>query len=397
MKISPNDLFKAKKFPKWIANHPVFTKVDSIGKVFPGIGLPNSTDDKLIDGVRAASKAAHTLLGTIESNIDKRISGLQKFAEAHPKMGKARKAKLDDLVATLTTVKATLSDNKDKCVVVNKDKVNLKMPTDITIDGEKKPLFRESESIFRVYNKLNDLLKEPKLAKMRALEETDPFKAFSMANVPSKKYKVVFSSEGAEGAWDIATMSQRGVKSCQSWEGGAYKYGVIGSMADPFVGIIYLTTGEKFNEFGSKMINRCIVRFVVDGIEKKPYIVLDNMYPSFNANVLEQFKEFIKARVGNKFDVEYAATLYAKPVYANSYIPMTKVRKELEKFSSKSPHDPDSMVMAYQDIKFPSNKPPSNSKEALFDKNSKKKTDKFVQHFTAAASEAIKTIDANLF
>ena len=34
-----------------------------------------------------------------------------------------------------------------------------------------------------------------------------------------KDYKIVFSSNGKEGLWDIATMSARGITSCQGWNG----------------------------------------------------------------------------------------------------------------------------------------------------------------------------------
>jgi hypothetical protein len=396
MKIASKDIFKNKNYAKYIATHPIFDKIEKVNKVFPGIGLPNCEDDKIVNNAEIAAKSAKTLIGSITASLDKREKGLNAFVDTHPKMGEKRKEKAENLIKIINATKSLIADNVDKCVLVDKKCVKIMLPGDLTIDGGKKPIFKANKTIISVYGKINELLQDGKFARMKNIDNDPAFKEFSKDNIPNAGLKVVFSSEGSDGIWDIATMSMRGVSSCQSWQNGAYKHGVIGSMIDPFVGIIYLTTGGNFNEYGSKMIKRCIVRYVVDGKTKKPYLALDNMYPSFDANVLTQFIEFLKARVSNKLEVYFASHLYGRPIYNTSYVPLTKVRESLENYGARDPYSVGAIV-AYQDVKFPSKKSTNDPKEALYAKNIVSKGQKFTQNFIAAATEAFKNIDIKLF
>ena len=72
----------------------------------------------------------------------------------------------------------------------------------------------------------------------------------------NKSYTLVFSTDH----WDIATMSMRGIKSCQSWT-GSYRERLTGSIIDPCCAILYLTDGSK-TKYGEKMLARHIVRLV---------------------------------------------------------------------------------------------------------------------------------------
>jgi hypothetical protein len=72
---------------------------------------------------------------------------------------------------------------------------------------------------------------------------------------------VVFSSSGAKGQWDIATMSERGIRSCMRWDNRPTE--LIGSMVDPCVGIVYITDGTKTKK-GERMCARSLVRYVVN-------------------------------------------------------------------------------------------------------------------------------------
>jgi len=76
-----------------------------------------------------------------------------------------------------------------------------------------------------------------------------------------KKCDVVFSSDGLEGIWDIATMSMRGTSSCMSWGSGKSKH-LVGSIIDPCCGIIYLTDNEE-KTFGKNILDRAVVRYVI--------------------------------------------------------------------------------------------------------------------------------------
>jgi hypothetical protein len=239
------------------------------------------------------------------------------------------------------------------------------------------------------------MLQEANVAGLDPLENAYSFKAFSTDNIPNNGFKIVFSSDGAEGAWDIGTMSMRGISSCQSWDRGEYKYCTIGSVIDPFVGIIYLTTGGKFNDYGSKMVRRCIVRFVIDGTDNKPYILIDRMYPSNDNKVIAQFKKFIETKTGNKFKVEYAEKMDYK-IIGTSYLPLNPIRKKLKETSTSGKSNPYyeyESIQSYQDCKIKSHSGNKKDKQSiLFDKNSKKKENEFVQKFTTEFVSAFKTI-----
>jgi hypothetical protein len=70
-----------------------------------------------------------------------------------------------------------------------------------------------------------------------------------------------FSSDGVCGIWDIGTMSVRGVSSCMHFENPHSKH-IVGSMVDPFAGIIYLTN-LKPTKYGITYNKRAIVRLVI--------------------------------------------------------------------------------------------------------------------------------------
>jgi hypothetical protein len=386
------DIFKDKKYPKWFIEHPIFNDVKEIKKVFPSIGLSNSETEIDLDNGQPALKSAITLI----AGISKRLKDRKTLLQAHSKkeLNIDQKAKIDRCINILSELVSLLS-KKNQLVSTNNGRVVIKLPKDLILKGEEKPIFRAEEGLFRVYNKLNDLHKETNLVGMPKLESLRSFKTFSAENIPNNKFKIVFSSNGKQGAWDIATMSMRGVSSCQSWT-GQYSHCLIGSVLDPFVGIIYLTSGNKYNAYGSKMIKRSIVRFVINEETKKPYLLMDNIYPSEDKKIVEYFISFLKEKTNNKFDVVYGPTSKHELI-KNSYLPLTPIRKKLAETNSREDdeyYDDLSTLQSYQDLKIKNKKQGCNDKHsALFEKNSKKKADKFVQNFSAALSTAIDNVD----
>jgi hypothetical protein len=98
-----------------------------------------------------------------------------------------------------------------------------------------------------------------------------------------KRKKIVFSSDGSKGLWDMATMSERGIDSCQGWDSDEYLRGaccnkLVGSMVDPYAGIIYIA-GKRMSN-GRKMEHRCVVRLVLNRRTKKPAVLLERTYHS---------------------------------------------------------------------------------------------------------------------
>ena len=133
-----------------------------------------------------------------------------------------------------------------------------------------------------------------------------------------KRKKIVFASDGIKGLWDIATMSERGILSCQSWEcyGRADRYShrnaLIGSMVDPYAGIIY-AAGRKMRG-GKEMLYRSVVRLVVNNKTKKPAILLERLYVSDNSDCMY-------------LEEEMMTEIFAKFIQKKSGLPVVSVRK----------------------------------------------------------------------
>jgi hypothetical protein len=393
--IPVKDILKNKPFPKWFSGHRIFKEIEKIDKVFPGIGLSNCTEDVEVDNKKSAAKAAEDLIDTISKKVSKRIDALNKFEKEHPDMSASRKEKLAKCVGLLSSINDFAKKDKSKFILDNNGRVSIGMPEDISYKDEPRPTYRKDESMFRVYNKLNLSLRDGLFVPLKRLEDTNSFKNFSKENIPNNTYKVVFSSDNDDGAWDIATMSMRGIESCQTW-GGDYSHCTIGSVIDPFVGIVYLTSGVKLKH-GTKMMKRCIVRFVIEEKTKKPIIILDYMYPQHDAKVLEAFIKLIKEKVNNKFEVHYAANMGYDKIN-KVYLPYTDIRKKLagyDKHGGKSVDGGVYSIASYQDVKI-KNKA-SNDVYYLYDKNSNKKSDKFISSFTEAFIASFKTIPISDF
>ena len=385
------DIFKDKKYPKWFSNHPIFKEIATIKKVFPSIGLPNFIENAAIDNSEQVKKSATDLLTCIENIIANRIISLRDFSNIKTNKRKTQKERCDLILNSVFTL---LNRHKNDFIQLNNNRISLKLPDNISIVGDNRPIFRKNESLFRVYNKLIELLQEGNFVGLQRLEDTYQFKTFSSENIPNNnQFKIVFSSDGVDGAWDIATMSMRGIQSCQNWNTGEYKHCTIGSVIDPFVAIMYLTSGEKYNEYGSKMIRRSIVRFIIDGKTKKPYLHIDNMYPSIDNKIMNSFKNVLKKKTNNKFEIKSYSSYDS---YEHSYIPLNSIREKLKytSINGKSKvYDEYGSIASYQDTKILSKKSEGKDEQLkLFTKNSKKKELKFTKAFNKYFIENISNI-----
>lgn len=264
------------KYPDYIRNHQVFTKLNKINKVFAGIGLPNMTEECDYSGILEARADAVSLL---YYNIRDAIY------RAYGNVGQQQELKTLCLV-----ISETIGNNYPSMIQAEEGKVALKFPHDCGVE-DGKPFARKGEGVFKVYNKL---LEKCKAAghNMPALDTMQYFKTFSTSNVPSRKYQLVFSSDGPDGAWDIATISMRGISSCQSW-GSTQSRGLIGSISSRYVGVVYITSGEKVGDYGSKMLRRSMVRFCINKNTRKPALLVDKVYPGDDAASRSIFQEFL--------------------------------------------------------------------------------------------------------
>lgn len=291
-------------YPEWLREHRVFKELNRIDKVFPKIGLPNFKEPcdimNTAEALAEANKLGYRFTNEISSAANKLYLKLDKELRGNSKSRNDICAKLQDAVNVLNNVVRSLQYNDFAKVV--EGKVVLRLRGDI-FGSEKAPIFRKDEAVLRVVNKLWDMIADStkdcidgKL-EMPKTDQYQEFKDFSRVNVPSKKYTIVFSSSGEEGAWDIGTISMRGVTSCQSWNAPQSR-GLIGSIASKFVGVIFLASEQEVPGYGSKMLNRSLVRFAIHKTTKKPALLIDRMYPNPNNDTIAAFKKALKDKSG---------------------------------------------------------------------------------------------------
>jgi hypothetical protein len=329
------DIKADKRFPSFITGHHIFSSGLEIKKVFPAIGLENFTQKVNIDNSSEVLSAAEEVITFISTEVNSRISSLTRYAEiktaptADSKaFGPARKVKYKKCSCILKKFKTLLSKSYKSFIVLNEktNKITLNLSDDI-MDDEKKLVFKRGEGLFKVYQKINELLREAHFLPLGSLDQAPAFKKYNSVNIPGSESKIVFSSSGIEGAWDLATMSMRGISSCQTWGQGNSTH-LVGSIVDPFTAIMYLTTGSDFDGKGSKMMRRCIVRFLIDE-SNKPSLVLERMYPAHNKDVEQQFLNILKEKTGGKFPIANCSLIFRNGV-SKAYIPLTPIMAKLE-------------------------------------------------------------------
>lgn len=314
MSIEVKEAFSAKEYPTWIKNHRIFKKHPTVKKIFSSIGLANCEKEVEIDNSKESKQFAEALRSELLSELIERVATIKAYSKRDG-LGKERLDSYVYMAHLLEAVKRSLSVKG--IINSNNDKLSFNLTADIA-DNKKQVIFKTGERFFSVYGKLNELLTKNGFLSMESLDSLSSFKEFSAHNMPTLKYKIVFSSDGIDGLWDIATMSMRGVSSCQTWGSGP-STGLIGSIIDPFTGIIYMTSGSAFNEHGSKMVRRSVVRYCLDA-KKKPMLIVERMYPQLEQEALKQFLVFLKDKVEKGIDVIY----YPNNRRAGLFVPKSK-------------------------------------------------------------------------
>jgi hypothetical protein len=331
MRTNIQEFLKNEKLPKFLVSHKKLTSLTKVSKVFPSIGLFNCSETCKFDNSDIAKEAGNNLFWSIYYILSNKIRAKSYVLENknHNKNPKTIE-KINRLNYWRYVVERMPDTYNISSFVKTSDdgKITIKLTYDV-LDQQGKIVFRENESIFKVYNKIYNEIKSLHIGKvLPKLEEMKDFKRFSTDNVPMKNYQIVFSSNGNEGLWDIATMSMRGIKSCQSW-GGRFKTQLVGSLIDPCVGIIYLTSGKDVDGLGSKMIRRSVVRYTIDSQTQKPIILIDKMYPEYDGKVMESFRAFIENKTNNKIRVVAYPYNNTYIQIKNLYLPPNKIRESL--------------------------------------------------------------------
>lgn len=347
------DLFKGRKdIPPFIADHRAFKTPLKVSKIFPSIGLVNFKEpcelskplldlkkenfvSALITAMVNGLAAARDEAMSFGDRIQFLLTGEERAAQL---------AKVDDvynlvvLIRNLLPQIDTYNNAFEQIVQTSEGKIVLRLVSEVC-DRNGKPAFRKNESLFKVFAKLREQFTANNLNFIN-LEQAPEFKSFCAENVPNKKYQVVFSSDGPEGAWELLTMSMRGIKSCQRWDGD-YPRCLIGSVLSKFVGIIYITSGAE-SEFtvnmngreitgsGLKMMRRALVRYVIDADAGTPCLIIDRMYPlqqgqDVDEESLRVFLEALKSKTS--LPIHYSPQLGSK--VKHFYVPYEKIREEL--------------------------------------------------------------------
>ena len=324
------DIFKDKEMPDWLKEHKLLKDKKDIQKVFPSVGIKNFKDKiniPLQEGnLEILSEnigySFEQIMSELESHL---ISELRKLKSNNPS-GEDSESFADFIVLTYEARKALRAPS------IYEDNGKIYLGTRSDIKKKDKLLAPQKTSVFKAYNKIAEELNKfknnyPQITFfMPNVDAIPEVKEFHKKNIPNKDYYIVFSSSGS-GAWDIATMSERGVESCQSWD-GSHNACLIGSIVSKFVGIIYLTSGTDHDGKGDKMVKRCIVRFGVDKTKKKPVIIVDKMYPNENATIRTAFINALQSKTS--IPVVDSNTFAETGEDKNIEIPYEKIQDKLE-------------------------------------------------------------------
>jgi hypothetical protein len=299
--ININSFFQEKpEVPSWFKGHAVFKDVKQIDKIFPSIGLDNFTFETDIDNTAALNDIIRNLCYSIASYLNSALYRLDEYKYYGYYGGYNLKKPTEAQQACIHLIKKFKASLRP-AVIFNNFKKTKGLYIISDIDGiDKKSFIKKGESLFKAYNKLSKFVSDNGKYSLAKLENLQAFKDYSSSNINGKA-KIVFSSDGNDGAWDILTMSMRGIQSCQSWTGG-YQKCTIGSVIDPHTAIIYMTSGSK-TSYGTKMMRRCVVRYAINNVTKKPCLFLEYMYPSVNKEALGLFVKVLQSKVGKKIPV----------------------------------------------------------------------------------------------
>lgn len=309
--MNTKSIVKNSKLPKFITDHQIFEKIDEVKKIFPLIGLKN--------GSESVGKLNYAKF--IAPEIKKELKAM--FTSTGYWHNQARAKKIYN----------ALNECSEKDFVVDKK---------LTLTPKK----LKNIGVRNVKEAYYTCMYHPDDRKYAIIDDDD-FNHFPKIN---NGWNVVFSSSGSTGVWDIATMSMRGIDSCQAWD-GSYKRNLIGSIIDPFVGVIYLTNNKNYGTHGKEMLYRCVVRYVVNRTTKKPAILLEPMYSSDDDYddfveekrdaVLEIFKLYLKKHLTKKLPIITSPRNYD--------IPNSSAVEELRKCKGNYEDAVDGYCLSYRD------------------------------------------------
>lgn len=264
--ITVGDIRKNYKFPSFIREFSGLSAGTKIEKVFPHIGLKNCSIK--VDNIGNVKDISSVIVDAVNDRVnyftqDMDLEFLDRYG-SDTGDGNIKYTQHEAVLASIFNILTHLSESK---LTFSKGKLS----SSINIkDAFGKILLKKGQDLGKFLNEIDKACEKLKLK--FSFNYNQIIKLANFNN--SESFNLFFSSDGIRGAWDIATMSMRGISSCQRWGAGHEKC-LIGSILDPFTGIIYLSSNDN-TDYGKKMFARSIVRFIVK--ENKPFLFIERPY-----------------------------------------------------------------------------------------------------------------------
>ncbi len=233
--------FKNKKYPEFIRNNS-HIKNCKIIKSFQDIEVSDYREIY----THKCNVSMETFVKNLKSQLIKYTSNWEGWTLLLPSTLSLMRDSLANLASKITT-----SSIKKNGMLI--------LPCEVKINNYyrgKIDIYQKGESLFSVLSRFYEDLEEfayitTNLSAYKKLLVDGANLELSWNN----NLEIVFSTH----PWDIATMSMRGIKSCQSW-GKTQSTCLIGSIIDPNMGIMYITDGKPHSKYGERMLARTVVR-----------------------------------------------------------------------------------------------------------------------------------------
>lgn len=305
--------FNYSLYPEFIKNNVILNTIDN-RKVFPEIGLKNCKHSFSVWNQEGMYEASISYLKDLKTIIEESCNT---YAVLHS-IGY-----IDHLANTVTFLKrisSLISKNPES--FLSEEGVGLVIPENIGMYVKGTDLFTVISANLPVT--LDDYLP---LFRNICKEYYNSFTALNKYNL-----KIVFSGSGDKCVWDLSTMSMRGIDSCQKWL-SVHASALVGSMVDPCAGIIYIESPDVVEPYGSKMIKRSVVRFVLNKRTNKPAILIERVYPhDYDSRIpdyvtITAFENFIDKKTKGKYPILYGEI---RSESENYFIPKSEILKSFD-------------------------------------------------------------------
>lgn len=343
----------SKQYPEFIRTNKVIQAFEKQEKVFHKIGLRNCSgvftlgkyEEDAIDDY--LDKLQQLLINEVAIQED--TSGIDGYGIPYFDCNGDNKRAFRNAASILTE-----AIEKDPASFVSKKrgKISLALPFEFKTTWQTYP---KGHDLFKAIQSLISNSTVNTLDRMKSLfDEHNSFDHVLKKN----GLRIVFSGNGGKGLWDLATMSMRGINSCQKW-GNVHANALVGSLIDPYAGIIYVTDNKKLSH-GINMIRRSVVRFVVHKTSRRPAVMIERVYPhDYDGGMGDPityfaFGNFIERKTKGKFTIICGENRAEAQKY---FIPLTEPVNKLIATSSERNILSD-RELSYRDSKIQYNKSP---------------------------------------